>query len=131
MEVHCDLDTEQRGTAGAVKHVLTARLATDSPFEPPLLICNGDTLFKLDLSKIIAVHFSENAEYTTAVCSDVPVVRILSEAAILKLKESDEPSLEALFPPNRGIVYRAALYCFVDVGTADGYRKAQTFRQWS
>lgn len=54
------IEDEPLGTGGAIK------LASSKTSEENVLITNGDTLYKIDISKLVAIHYENNAVATLA-----------------------------------------------------------------
>jgi NDP-sugar pyrophosphorylase family protein len=122
LHLHLDLDPVARGTAGALRRALKTGRWTGSP----LLVCNGDTLFRADLSQISWLLKNHNPTYITITAKGVPVVRLLSPAALrIVINAGDEPSLERLLPPEGGLTYPIAPEDYVDIGTREGFDRAQ------
>ena len=132
----CDIHLEEdvNGTAGAIRKVLKTGLDI---VKAPLIVLNGDTLIRnIDLAKVLDFHKSYNPVITTVVATDnpmrrntndIPVLRVLGESALRLFAHSDEPSLETLLPMDAGMRYPIPMTDFVDIGTWEGFARAQTW----
>lgn len=60
LNYQCTIETELLGTGGAT------RLACEKATEENVLVANGDTLFKIDLQEIAAIHETNKADVTLA-----------------------------------------------------------------
>ncbi len=60
LNYQCAIESEPLGTGGAIQ------LANSKTSQENVLITNGDTLFKIDLAELSALHFKKNADATLA-----------------------------------------------------------------
>ena len=60
LDFNCIIEKEPLGTGGAIQ------LALHKAIEKDVLVVNGDTLFKIDASKLISLHSSKNADCSIA-----------------------------------------------------------------
>lgn len=60
LDYQCVIEEEPLGTGGAI------RFACENAEDDHFLIANGDTLFKINIEEIAAVHFATNADCTLA-----------------------------------------------------------------
>lgn len=86
LNYECTIEDEPLGTGGAI--LLSCIKAT----EENVLITNGDTIFKIDVDKLAAVHFENSADATLALkpMTDFDrygIVEINKENAITNFKE--------------------------------------------
>ena len=86
LSYECVIEEEPLGTGGAIK------LACEKSTEKNVLIANGDTLFKINISALVAVHEKNNAGCTLALkpmqqFDRYGVVELNTDGAINSFKE--------------------------------------------
>lgn len=86
LDYSISLENEPLGTGGAIK------LGCEKARGKSLLICNGDTLYQIDVAELSAFHFGKNSECTLALkpmknFDRYGVVAINSEGRITSFKE--------------------------------------------
>ena len=127
--VACCVDPQPRGTTAALR-----RAVKEGYVEAPLLVLNGDTLPLYDLGALVQFHEQRLGAWATAAFAhdatawrDIYAGACVLSAAALKEITADERTQD--FSAHLLGAQRFIVPGFLDVGTPEGFQRAQEWRE--